>query len=275
MKIIVWLAALLLALYLAACTYMFVQQRAIVFNPSQDDVSLAVDRVPRAINVTLATADGETLKAWWVAPAAGKPVYLYLHGNAGNLVGSFTQPTARAERFAGLTLDGAGLLALSWRGFGGSSGSPSEAGFLLDADTALAWVRQQTPDSSIILFGESLGTGVATQLAAREQFAALILDSPFTSVVNVGAERYPWLPVKLLSKDHFDSISQAANIREPVMIQHCVDDDVVPYAMGQQLYAALASNEKLFRTVEGRCHVPSIFPQLPLLRELETRFTQQ
>lgn len=275
MKIIAWFAALLLALYLAACTYMFVQQRAIVFNPSQTDVSLAVGSVPRAINATLETTDGEMLKAWWVAPAAGHPVYLYLHGNAGNLEGSFTQPTGRAERFAGLTLEGAGLLALSWRGYGGSSGSPSETGFLQDADAALAWVRQQVPDANIILFGESLGTGVATQLAAREQFAALILDSPFTSIVNVGAERYPWLPVKLLSKDHFDSLSQAAAINEPVMIQHCIDDDVVPYAMGQQLYAALASTEKLFRTVSGRCHVPSIFPQLPLLRELETRFTRQ
>lgn len=275
MKIIVWFAALLLALYLTACTYMFVQQRTIVFNPSQADVALAVGSVPRAINVMLDTTDGETLKAWWVAPAAGRPVYLYLHGNAGNLEGSFSQPTGRAERFAGLTLEGAGLLALSWRGYGGSSGSPSEAGFLVDAETALAWVKQQAPDASVILFGESLGTGVATQLAAREQVAALILDSPFTSIVDVGAGRYPWLPVKLLSKDRFDSQAVAGAIQEPVFIQHCIDDDVVPYAMGQRLYAALASTEKMFRTIAGRCHVPSIFPQLPLLRELETRFTPQ
>jgi len=273
MKAIKYLAGSAVVLYLAACTYMYLQQRTIVFNPATDDVALNVGHVAGASNVTLSTSDGETLKAWWVAPTAGRPVYLYLHGNAGTLEGSFSNPHGRAERFTALVQEGAGLLAVSWRGYGGSSGSPSEAGFLVDADTALGWLRQQTPASNIILFGESLGTGVATQLAAREDFAALVLDSPFTSIVDVGAQRYPWLPVRALSKDHFDSIAVAAAIREPVLIQHCTDDDVVPYAMGRQLFAALAASEKSFRTITGRCHVPSILPQLPLLREFEQRFT--
>lgn len=274
MKPVKYLFGIAVALYLAACSYMYLQQRSIVFNPSTEDVAQNVGHVPEASNVTLSTSDGESLKAWWVAPATGRPVYLYLHGNAGTLEGSFSNPHGRAERFTALVAEGAGLLAISWRGYGGSSGSPSEAGFLIDADTALAWLRQQTPDSSFILFGESLGTGIATQLAAREDFAALVLDSPFTSIVDVGAARYPWLPVKTLSKDHFDSLAVAAAINEPVLIQHCTDDDVVPYAMGRQLLAALGSTEKTFRTISGRCHVPSILTQLPLLRELEQRFAR-
>ncbi len=273
MKAIKYLVGLTVAVYLAACTYMYLQQRAIVFNPATDDVALNVGHVAGASNVTLSTSDGETLKAWWVPPTSGRPVYLYLHGNKGTLEGSFSNPHGRAERFTALAQQGAGLLAISWRGYGGSSGAPSEAGFLIDADTAFNWLRQQAPDASIILFGESLGTGVATQLAAREDFAALVLDSPFTSIVDVGAQRYPWLPVKALSKDHFDSLAVAALIEEPVLIQHCTDDDVVPYLMGQQLFAALGSNEKTFRTIAGRCHWPSILPQLPLLREFEQRFS--
>jgi uncharacterized protein len=274
-KVFQYLIAGVVTLYLAACTYMYVQQRSIVFNPNASDVALSVDQVPSATNVTLQTPDGETLKAWWASPKNGAPIYLYFHGNAGNLVGSFSNPKGRAERFAGLTLEGAGLLAISWRGFGGSTGEPSEAGFLIDAATALAWVREQVPTAKIIVFGESLGTGVAMQLVAKETVAALILDSPYTSIVDVGALRYPWLPVRALSKDHFESLAYAAQITEPVLVQHCNADPTVPYEQGQTLFAAINSSEKLFRTIEGECHVPSILGQVPLLRELEQRFTER
>lgn len=274
LKLIKYVAYLAATLYVTACSYMYFQQRSLVFNPGTDDVALSVGEVPSATNVTLTTSDGETLKAWWVAPQAGRPVYLYLHGNAGNLLGSSNKPRERADRFGGLTQAGAGLLALSWRGYGGSSGAPSEAGFHIDAETALAWLRAELPAANIILFGESLGSGVAVQLAAREQFAALVLDSPYTSIVDVGAGRYPWLPVRLLSKDHFESLAHAADVSEPLLVQHCTQDVTVPYAQGQQLFAAIASNEKSFRHVEGNCHVPSIFTHLVLFRELEARFTR-
>jgi uncharacterized protein len=269
------LAATIALLYLAACTYMYLQQRSLVFAQSTADVAESVQQVPNASTIMLETADGETLKAWWVAPQAGKPVYLYLHGNAGNLLGSASDPQGRARRFAGLTLEGAGLLALSWRGYGGSSGSPSEAGFHIDAATALAWLRQQVPNNNVLLFGESLGSGVAVQLAARETFAALILDSPYTAIVDVGVLRYPWLPVRLLSKDPFESLAFAKAVTEPVLIQHCDQDPTVPYEQGQRLFDGLASAEKTFRSISGVCHVPSILTQVPLLRELEARFSVQ
>jgi fermentation-respiration switch protein FrsA (DUF1100 family) len=274
-KILLTLAAVLFTLYVAACGYMYFRQQSLVFNPSREDVALSVGEVPRAENLQLATADGETLKAWWVAPRSGHPVYLYLHGNAGNLRGSFNDPHGRATRFEGLTREGAGLLALSWRGFGGSSGSPSEAGFHVDAETAASWLREQHPESKVIVFGESLGSGVAVQLAAKQEFAALVLDSPYTSIDDVGTGRYPWLPVRLLSKYPFESEAFAPQVTEPVLIQHCREDRQVPYEQGRRMFAALGSAEKLLRTVEGVCHVPSILTELPLLRELESRFTQK
>lgn len=273
LKLLKTLAFTVAALYLAACGYMYFQQRSLVFNPGTDDVALSVDQLPRAQLITLPTPDGETLKAWWVEPQAGRPVYLYLQGNAGNLLGSPKDPHGRADRFGGLTLEGAGLFALSWRGYGGSTGSPSEVGLRTDAAAALAWLHEHAPQASILLFGESLGSGIAVQLAAEQQFAALILDSPYTSIVDVGAGRYPWLPVRPLSKDHFESLLHAGDVTEPVLIQHCDHDVTVPYAQGRRLFDALGSAEKTFRVVPGECHVPSIFPQLPLLREFEKRFT--
>jgi len=273
-KILIAVPATLLVLYLAACTYMYVRQRALVFEPSTVDVATEVDSVPHAENVVIDTADGEHLKAWWVAPEPGRPIYLYLHGNAGNLRGSFSNPTGRAERYTALTQAGAGLLALSWRGYGGSSGTPSESGFRTDAESALNWLQQKQSNAAVIVFGESLGTGIAVQLAAAHDFAAVVLDSPYTAIADVGAERYPWLPVRLLSKDPFDSLAYAGKVTEPVRIQHCTQDRVVPYAQGQHLFASLASTDKQFRSVEGVCHVPSILPALAEFRALEQRFTR-
>lgn len=269
LKLVKILGSIVVALYLAACTYMYVQQRNIVFEPSTSDVAQAVGEVPNASNVTLETPDGVSLKAWWVEPQLDYPIYLYLHGNAGNLVGSFSNPKGRAERFAGLTQAGAGLLALSWRGYGGSGGEPSEAGFLVDAETALSWIQQRYPERQIILFGESLGTSIAVQLAASRRLGALVLDSPYTSIVDVGQGKYPWLPVRMLSKDHFESLLHAGQVTEKALVQHCTEDKVVPYVMGQQLFEALGSQDKHFETIQGECHVPSIFPHLQLFRELE------
>ncbi len=274
MKTVKIAALALVVVYLAACSYLYLQQQSLVFNPGTADVAEAVQQVPRAENVTLTAPDGLALKAWWVAPADGKPVYLYFHGNAGNLQGSFGDPSGRAERFEGLTRAGAGLLAVSWRGYGGSPGEPSEQGLKMDADTALAWLRRQAPSAAILLFGESLGTGIAVEMAARESLAALILDSPYTSITDIGALRYPWLPVRLLAKYPFESLQHAGAVTEPVLIQHCSEDDTVPYAQGRSIFAGLGSSEKLFVTVAGRCHVPSIIGQLPLLRELEERFSR-
>jgi fermentation-respiration switch protein FrsA (DUF1100 family) len=251
--------ALLFALYFTACAYMYMTQRSLLFPVDTDDVGQWVDQVPGAQNIVLTTPDGIKLKAWWKAPANGQePVYLYFHGNSETLL-------SRAERLAALTAGGAGLLAVSWRGYGGSEGDPSEAGLLADARTAWDWLEARVPSRQVIIYGESLGTGIAVHLASEKDAAGLILDSPYTAIVDVAAERYPWLPVRLLSKDHFDSLLYAGQVTEPAFVYHCTMDTIVPFSQGEVLFAALGSPIKAFTPLPRRCHVPSIEPLLPEL----------
>lgn len=263
--ILIKLAALTATLYLLACLYMFTVQRGLLFPVDTRDVALDVDGVPNASVVELSTSDGETLKAWWVPPATGEVVYLYFHGNSDTL-------ETRSARFGLLTVDGAGLLATSWRGYGGSTGAASEAGLRLDAEAAYRWVQQHNIEPArVIIFGESLGTGIALWLATTQPAAALVLDSPYTAIFHVAQQRYPWLPVELLSRDPFDSLSIADSLRLPTLVFHCTEDRVVPYEMGEELFAALAPADKHFESVPGNCHVPSVQPLMPLFRELEQK----
>ncbi|MDR0781571.1 MAG: alpha/beta hydrolase, partial [Pseudomonadales bacterium] len=189
--------------YLVICTVMFTVQRYLVFHPSTRDVALAVQQVRGARVELLETRDGETLKSWWVPPATDDAaVYLYLHGNAATLA-------SRAARLGFLTEQGAGVLAVSWRGYGGSTGSPTEAGLRLDADAAYEWLAARVAARRVIVFGESLGTALAVDVAAEHETAALVLDSAFTSVTDAARAQYPWLPVDWLLLDRFDSLALA------------------------------------------------------------------
>jgi hypothetical protein len=237
--------------YLGIGAYMFMVQRSLLFRPDVTDVRAAAADLPGAEAVTLRAADGETLNAWWKPPADGKPVYLYLHGNGANL-------TRRLGRFTRLTDDGAGLLALSWRGYGGSSGSPSEAGLRLDAAAAHDWLTSRIPASRIILFGESLGTGLAVWLASEGRPAALlVLDSPYASIAALGEMRFPWLPVRMLMLDPLDAVMLAPRVTIPVVAQHCASDWVIPLSEAQRLMAAFPRPPQM-TVIEGRCHVPSL-----------------
>jgi pimeloyl-ACP methyl ester carboxylesterase len=252
---------LAITVYLGICAYMFAIQRSLVFRPDTSDVSRAVSMVPGAEALRLMTNDGERLVAWWKAPAdANRPVYLYLHGNGANL-------SRRAARFIALTADGAGLLALSWRGYGGSTGEPSEAGMRRDAEAGHAWLAGAGIEPRrIILFGESLGTGVATWLAVRRPAAGLILDSPYASIVEIGARRYPWLPVQWLARDRFDAVKEARKVRVPVLASICRNDWLTPAEDALRLMAAFPEKPD-YRVIERRCHVPPlsevILPALP------------
>lgn len=263
--ILIKLAALAATLYLLACGYMFTVQRGLLFPADTRDVALDVAAVPNASVVELLTSDGETLKAWWVPPAGSEVVYLYFHGNSQTL-------ESRSERFGLLTAEGAGLLATSWRGYGGSTGTGSEAGLRLDAEAAYLWLQQQNVEAArVVIFGESLGTGIALWLATTQPAAALVLDSPYTAIFHVAQQRYPWLPVELLSRDPFNSLALADSLALPTLVFHCTDDRVVPYTMGEKLFAALATADKHFETVAGSCHVPSVEPLMPLFKELEQK----
>ncbi len=252
MQRLVSLLAIALCAYALICLAMFVLQRSLQYFPDPSPMDPAAAGLPQARAETLATPDGERLAAWWVAPRDDRtPVYLYLHGNGANL-------HARASRFARLVADGAGLYAPSWRGYGGSSGTPTEAGLQLDARAAYDALRARGIASErIVLYGESLGATVAVMLAAERPVRALLLDSAFGSALEVAADAYPWLPVRWLLRDTYRADLAAPRVTVPVLQVHCVDDPVTPFASAQRLHARLAQARPLQR-IDGRCHVPSL-----------------
>lgn len=246
-----FLAFALLA-YLLACLAMFVLQRSLQYFPDSSPMDPAAAGLPQARTESLGTPDGERLVAWWVAPRDERaPVYLYLHGNGAHL-------HARAARFAGLVADGAGLLAPSWRGYGGSSGRPTEAGLRLDAQSAYDALRERgVAPERIVLYGESLGSTLAVMLAAERPVRALLLDSAFASALEVASSAYPWLPVRWLLRDTYRADLVAPRVTVPVFQVHCTDDPVTPIDSALALHARLPGAWPLQR-VEGRCHVPPL-----------------
>jgi fermentation-respiration switch protein FrsA (DUF1100 family) len=245
-----FLLVLLLA-YAAVCALMFFAQRKLLYFPDPAPMNPAAVGLPQAEVLALQAADGERLVAWWIAPRADHaPVFVYLHGNGANL-------QARAQRFARLTEGGAGLLALSWRGYGGSSGNPSEAGLLADAQAAYQAAAKRVPAQRLVLYGESLGTTVATMLAARELVAALVLDSGFASALDVAQRRYPWLPVAWLLRDPLRADLAAPQVSAPAFQVHCEGDAVTPLASARRLNETLPHARPLL-VLAGGCHVPPI-----------------
>jgi uncharacterized protein len=261
-RIALLLVGLATTAYAGVCGYMYSQQRSLLFRPDPSDVTAMVAALPGARAVTIMTQDGERIHLWWKPPArADQPVFFYLHGNAANL-------SRRASRFAELPLTTSGLLAVSWRGYGGSSGMPSHEGFKRDAMAAYRWLRSEAgvAPSRIVAFGESLGTAVAIHLAATQPVAGLILDAPYDSIAAIGQQRYPWLPVRLLIRDPFDAISDAPKVTVPVLARLCRTDWATPIEHGQRLLAALPKPAEI-AIIERRCHVPplreGILPALP------------
>ncbi len=247
------LAALLLA-YLAVLALVALAQRQLLYHP--DPSALRQAQSLGAETLALQTPDGEQLVAWWMPPPdARAPVLLYLHGNGANL-------DARAPRLQALRHDGFGVLALSWRGYGGSSGRPSEAGWALDARRAYdELLRRGVAPSRIVLFGESLGSTHAVMLAAERPVAGLLLDSSFDSALALAQGAYPWLPVRWLMRDPHRADLAADRLAVagrplPVMQVHCADDPVSPLAHALALRARLPQ-PSTWLVLPQRCHVPS------------------
>ena len=186
----------------------------------------------------LRTADGVALLAWFQPPARpDAPVVLYLHGNGGNLL-------HRAGRLMRFRDRGWGVLLVQWRGYGGNAGSPSEAGLIEDARAGLRALQEAgVPAARIAVWGESLGTGPALRLAAEqpEAIGALVLESPFTSMLDLARLHYPLLPSGLLLRDRFDSLSRIGAVRVPMLILQGGADTLVPPEMGRRLAAAASA----------------------------------
>jgi hypothetical protein len=239
-----WLIIVAVGLYCGVLALMYVFQRAMMYFPDAARVAPAQAGLPRAAEVTFASSDGEKLLAWYLPPDAGKPLVIYFQGNAEGLA-------ARVGRFTWLTADGTGLLALCYRGCGGSSGTPSEDGLIRDAEAAYDFARERTPAQRIVLFGESLGTAVAVALAAGHDVAAVILDAPFTSAAEVGAAAYPFAPVRWLMKDKFRSDERIGRVSAPLLVMHGEQDRIVPIRFGEKLFALAREPKRFMRFPQG------------------------
>jgi pimeloyl-ACP methyl ester carboxylesterase len=180
--------------------------------------------------LTLSTADAEKITAWYhPAPQQHDPVMLYLHGNKGHI-------GDRSEKLAAFSQH-MGLLAISYRGFGTSSGTATEQGLYKDARAALNYLLRDHQLNNIIIYGESLGTGVAVQMATEFSVGGVILEAPYISLTARGAVRYPYLPVSRLMKDRFDSLSKINLISSPLLILHGEEDETIPVSDGKTLFA--------------------------------------
>lgn len=230
--------------YGAMVAFAYFAQRALMYFPDRTRTSPVQAGLPEAEEIVLETADGEKLIAWYVPAAEGRPVVLYFHGNGGALV-------HRLRRFRGLIANGNGLLALSYRGYGGSSGSPTEEGLLADAAAAYAFAAARYPAERIAVFGESLGAGVAIWLAATSPVARILLQAPYTSIVEIAAAAYPFLPVRFLLKDTYRSDERIGGVSAPVLVIHGERDRVVPIEYGKRLYVLIRAPKKFVRFPEG------------------------
>ncbi len=242
-------------IYAAVVASAFLMQRQLQYFPDRSLVTPAETGLVGVAAESLTTPDGETLILWHAPARAGRPTILFFHGNAGSLAD-------RAQRLAFWQARGFGVAFLSYRGFGGSTGTPSEAGLLADARTAHDFLLAQgVAPTSIVAMGESLGTGVAVRLAAERPLGALILEAPFTSATDVAARAYPFLPVRLLLKDRFASLEHIGAVTAPLLVLHGTADEVIPLAFGQRLFDA-ANQPKTFRAIEGANHAALFDPAI-------------
>jgi fermentation-respiration switch protein FrsA (DUF1100 family) len=244
-RILLTLGLVAIGVYVAIVAVMFVYQRDLLYRPDPRLIQPHVDELPIRV-VRLTTPDGERLVAWYLPPQEGSPVILHLNGNAGGLA-------SQQWRWRRIARAGVGFLAVAYRGYGGSSGHPSEAGLLQDARTGYDFLASRFAPQSIVIHGYSLGSGPAVRLAVERPARALVLEAPYTSAMEVAELEYPWLPVSLLMQDRFMSRDWIGKVHIPVLIVHGDRDSVIPFRMGQELYA-LANRPKLFVRMAGSDH---------------------
>jgi fermentation-respiration switch protein FrsA (DUF1100 family) len=235
-----WILIIALVCYGGLVALLYFGQRALQYFPERFRTAPAAAGMPETEEVVLDTSDGERVIVWHVPPRGQKPVVLYFHGNGASL-------RWRVDRFRALTADGTGLAALSYRGYGGSSGSPTEPGLLNDASAAYAFALTRYAPARIVLWGESLGSGVAVALAAEKPVGHVVLESPFTSAVDVAAGRYWFVPVRLLMKDQFRSDLRIGKVTAPVLVLHGERDRIVPIVLGERLYAMINAPKRFVR----------------------------
>jgi uncharacterized protein len=245
MKILRRGLAALIALYVGGVALLYAYQRQILFPASTVRTPPATAGLAKADELILNTDDGERLVAWHVPPREGRPVVIFFHGNGDTLAG-------RAGRFRELTEAGLGLLAVAFRGYAGSSGHPSEEGLRRDGAAAYAFAAERYPASHIVLWGYSLGSGIAVGLAAERPVAKLVLEAPYTSVADVAAGMFPFVPVRWLIRDQLRSDERIGAVKAPILILHGARDQAIAIAFGERLYALAPAPKRFVRFPDGR-----------------------
>lgn len=222
-------------------------QRRLMYYPDTTYYTPAEAGLPGVEEVTLETPDGERVLAWYAPAKPGRRTVLYFHGNAGSL-------EARSARIAKYMARGLGVFMMTYRGFGGSTGSPSEAANVADALLAYNKLTALGVDPlDVIVYGESLGTGVAVQVAGEKRVGGLVLDAPYTSMVDLAALHYPLIPGRWFMTDRYETRSNITEVSAPLLIIHGEQDRVVPIEMGRQVFA-LAPEPKTLRTFPQAGH---------------------
>lgn len=227
MNTLLWI----IAAYVTICIAAWFGNRVFMYFPDAARYAPAEIGLSGVEEVELAS-DGQTLITWYAKADTGQPTFLYFHGNAGNAAG-------RAEKFETMRTGGAGVLYLNNRGYGGSTGKPTEKDNVADALTAYEYLRGKgvKPDE-IILYGESLGSGQAVRLSATREVRAVVLEAPLTSTVDVGKSTYFFLPLSIILTDKFHNEKNIKAVKAPLLILHGELDAVIPVAMGKRVYEA-------------------------------------
>jgi fermentation-respiration switch protein FrsA (DUF1100 family) len=245
MIVLKWLLIVVSVGYLGGLVALFLLQRSLLFPiPQAIRTAPAAAGFVQAEEHVLSTADGEKVIVWHVPARRGHPVVLYVHGNGDFLAGFF-------GRFRALIADGTGVVALSYRGYAGSSGQPSEQGLLQDAAAAYAYTAARYGADRIVLWGFSLGSGVAVALAAEQPVAKLILEAPYTSVADVAASAFPFAPVRWLVRDPFHSNRRISGVTAPLLVMHGARDLAIPIRFGERLFALAREPKQFVRFPEG------------------------
>ena len=239
--------------YVVALIVLVVWQRKMMYFPAPSRGTAHAMGMPGAETLLLPTSDGQTIVAWYQPPQPGHLVYLYYHGNGGTLAD-------RADLFGRMVADGSGLLAIDYRGYGGSTGSPTETGLLIDGETAFAKVTAEgaTP-SRLVIVGESIGSAVAIAVAAKHPVHALVLDSAFSSAADVAADEYPMFPVRLLMMDTYMSWQRIGAVSAPKLFLQGATDVVIPLSSARKLYDH-APEPKTFILLPSLGHVVLLAP---------------
>lgn len=233
--------------YAALAAILFFAQPSLIYYPEtgRDMIATPADAGLDYQPVEIGTADGETLRGWFVPAANAAGSVLFLHGNAGNI-------SHRMDYLPMFHSLGYNTFIFDYRGYGKSSGTPSEQGTYLDAQAAWQYLTENRNISPahVILFGESLGGAIAAWVAAHERPGVLVLASVFTSVPDLGAKLYPFLPVRLLARFNYDTLEALKSVSCPVFVAHSPDDEIVPFSQGRALYEA-APEPKQFLELQG------------------------